>query len=295
MSALLEQIKTYAGLVEHELQMYLENMVHEAHLKESMAYSLMAGGKRLRPSLALATCRMFGENEAKALPFACALEMIHTYSLIHDDLPAMDNDDLRRGKPTNHKVFGEAHAILAGDGLLSLAFEIMADVCMHEPSMQNLQAMYAVALGAGVKGMVAGQSLDLLSEQSESRDESLLETIHRKKTGAMLLASLEAGAFCANADQEALTLIRTYGEAYGILFQITDDILDAVGNAKNLGKTPGKDAGSNKLTFVTKFGLEGAKEQARLQAARAEQALLPFGERAWFLKELVQYTLTRNA
>ncbi len=289
-----EQQGQYIGLVEPALKSYLQTEGIPDLLRRSMLYSVLAGGKRLRPCMTLAAAELNGGSVEDALPFACALELIHTYSLIHDDLPAMDNDDFRRGRPTNHKVFGEGHAILAGDGLLSLAFEIMLDTAVQQENLGIIRAASAIAKGSGVCGMVAGQSLDLQQEGKRVPDKALLNEIHRGKTAAMLIASVEAGAYCANADDWAVKALREFGGQYGLLFQITDDILDVTGNPEELGKSTGKDEREGKLTFPCLYGLEGAKKQAGLAADAAAEALRPFGEKAWFFKSLIEYTLTRR-
>ena len=233
----LEQQKQYASLVDQALTVYLAAEDIPKQLLESMSYSVLAGGKRLRPTIALAVCEMLNGSMEDAMPFACALEMIHTYSLIHDDLPAMDNDDYRRGRLTNHKVFGEGQAILAGDALLSYAFELMLKEIATCPGPRLVLAAQAVAKGAGVTGMVAGQALDLQNEGSGRMDENTLLSIHRGKTAAMLLASVEAGAYCAGAGEDILAYLRDFGSHYGLLFQITDDILDITGDKGSMGKT----------------------------------------------------------
>lgn len=251
-------------------------------LRESMAYSLLGGGKFLRSALCLESCRLLNGDIAMAKQAACAIEMIHSYSLIHDDLPAMDNDDMRRGKPSNHKVFGEAGAILAGDGLLSLALELLSGAC-------NQNVIHAVAEGAF--DMVAGQSLDLLNADGADA----LYEIHRLKTGALIKAAIFAGAFCDNPDERDIKALSAFSEAFGLLFQITDDILDVTGNAANLGKTIGKDAREGKLTFVTHYGLEAAKRHAEEQADATRAALAVFDDRASFFLALTDATLARDA
>ncbi len=268
------------------VQKHLEELLNARHmpamLRESMSYSLFAGGKRLRPSLCMESCRMLSGDQTKALNAACALEMIHTYSLIHDDLPAMDDDDMRRGKPSNHVAFGEANAILAGDGLLSLAFETLAEQCGDE-------ALCIAAKGAF--DMVAGQSLDLSGCTTK---ESLYMT-HHLKTGALIKASVLTGAACAKGTDGELKALTEFSEAYGLLFQITDDILDVTGEAAVLGKSVGKDERDGKLTFVTLYGLEGASKEAGRQALLADNALSSFGARALFFSALIRYTLHRCA
>lgn len=289
-----EHHAAYTALVEAALRGYFTSEIPEL-LRESMGYSLFAGGKRLRPCMALAACAMLGGHSEDAMPFACALEMIHTYSLIHDDLPAMDNDDLRRGKPTNHKVFGEGQAILAGDGLLSYAMEIMLDKLINSPTPQYIRAAQAVSHGAGIFGMVHGQCLDLQLEGRGQVDEALLHTIHKGKTAAMLKASVLAGAHCANTGAAQLAGLHAFGTAYGLLFQITDDILDVEGHEQALGKTIGKDAYAGKLTFPSIYGLDGARAHAEAAANDAIRALQIFGDSAEYFQLLVTYTVTRKS
>lgn len=237
-------------------------------LFEAMKYSMEAGGKRIRPVLLLAANEMLGGEREEALPFAIAVEMIHTYSLIHDDLPAMDNDDFRRGKPSNHKKFGEGLAILAGDGLLSLAFELCLDSVNGENS---LKAARILAHAAGVNGMVAGQAADLESERGETVSESALSFIIENKTAKMICAPLEAAA--ALNGGKYFSELSAYGEALGRMFQVTDDILDVEGEFENMGKTLGKDQKEEKLTSVKFYGLNGAKELADRLYAESVRAL----------------------
>lgn len=291
----LEQQKQYAAMVDEALAVYLAADDIPSQLLESMSYSVFAGGKRLRPAIALAACEMLHGAVEDCMPFACALEMIHTYSLIHDDLPAMDNDDYRRGKLTSHKVFGEGQAVLAGDALLSYAFELMLRELVKRPKRPLIRAAEAVARGAGVRGMVAGQCMDLMHEGGNRMDETALLQIHRGKTSAMLLAAVEAGAYCADCEEAKLFCLREFGLQYGLLFQITDDILDITGDQEILGKTPGKDEKAQKLTFPAIYGLDGAKVKAEEAAAAAYAALDLLGESAAFFRALITYTLARSA
>ena len=270
-------------------------------IRKAMEYSLMAGGKRLRPVLFLSSyelaCRHSRvEPETDPIrPMACALEMIHTYSLIHDDLPAMDDDDYRRGKPSNHKVFGEGMAVLAGDGLLSYAFETMlAALAAHGGDVGYLCAVQAVAEGAGVGGMVAGQAVDLEAEREAKVDADTLEYIHAHKTGAMIKAAVVAGAHIAHADAAQLSAIGAFGSLYGLLFQITDDVLDVSGSFAGMGKTLGKDQAAHKLTYVSLYGLEAARRVAADTARRAKEALAIFGQAAEYFIELTEATLQRD-
>ena len=238
-----------------------------------MKYSLHAGGKRLRPILFISAYELASNDNSREgctqseldaiIPMACALEMIHTYSLIHDDLPAMDNDDYRRGKLTNHRVYGEAIAILAGDGLLNLAYEVMLE---HLPSSQErlsgyLKAMAVIASSAGISGMISGQSADIQSQEGEN-DESVLNYIHSHKTEALITGALKAGALVNGGDTRVLDALSGYGKAFGLAFQITDDILDLKGDLVQLGKAPGSDVKKGKLTYPAKYGLEKSRKMA---------------------------------
>ncbi|NWJ40792.1 MAG: polyprenyl synthetase family protein [Geothrix sp.] len=226
-------------------------------LAEAVRYSLEAGGKRVRPVLCMLACEAVGGTPAQALPGALAVEYVHTYSLIHDDLPAMDDDDLRRGRPTNHKVFGEGHAILAGDALLTEAFGVLATADLDP--VRRAEALGLLAEGAGWKGMAGGQALDLEGENIEAYDLDHLRLIHRLKTGALLRASLEIGAVLGGATPAGRAALRAYGETIGLAFQIQDDILDATATDADLGKRAGKDAGRGKITYPSLLGLDGAR------------------------------------
>jgi geranylgeranyl diphosphate synthase type II len=244
-------------------------------LAEAARYSLEAGGKRVRPVLCMLAAEAVGGTADQALPGALALEYIHTYSLIHDDLPAMDDDDLRRGRPTNHKVFGEGHAILAGDALLTEAFGVLAAADLDP--IRRAEALVLLAEGAGWRGMVGGQALDLEGEKLESYDLAHLQRIHRLKTGALLRASVEIGAVLGGASTEVRAALRAYGEAIGLAFQIQDDILDTTATDADLGKRTGKDAAKGKITYPSLLGLEGAREalHAATEKALCHLASLP--------------------
>ena len=241
-------------------------------LWEAMSYSLEAGGKRIRPALLLAACETAGGDSGEALPFACALEMIHTYSLIHDDLPAMDNDDLRRGQPTNHKVFGENVAILAGDGLLNAAAELMAASAVKMRNQRGIRAMEIIMRHAGVTGMIAGQSEDVTSEGQEPR-EDIIRYIHEHKTADLLEAAVEAGLALAGAGEEEISIGHDYALHLGYAFQMTDDLLDVTGSADKLGKSTGKDQEQNKMTWVALRGVEGTAEDAHREIELAKETL----------------------
>ena len=261
-------------------------------LREAMAYSLEAGGKRLRPVLLLAACEMAGGSLEEAMPFACALEMIHTYSLIHDDLPAMDNDDLRRGRPTSHKVFGEAMAILAGDGLLHAAAELMLRAACSMGDLRGTRAAEAILRRAGVTGMVAGQTLDVTGEGSEPTLEKV-SYIHKHKTADLLTAPIEAGLLLAGATQAQVAVGIAFGQRLGVAFQIVDDVLDVQGSSALLGKSTGKDVAQGKLTWVALKGVERARADAAEEIAEAIRALDALEMDTNFLKTLAQSTLDR--
>lgn len=272
-----------------------EKDVPEKTLYKAMKYSLLAGGKRLRPVLALAVCDMLGENPGKVLPYACAIELIHTYSLIHDDLPAMDNDDYRRGRLTNHKVYGEAMAILAGDALLNLAFESMLahTVQTGDRLMEKLHAMEYIARAAGASGMIGGQVVDLESE-GKSIPTDLLDYMHRCKTGALIKAPVMAAAFLCGAGEKEKERLETFAAGLGLAFQIRDDLLDVEGSLETMGKRTGSDAANEKTTFITLYGVERSREMLEQITRQAVDSLAPFGEKAEFLVALARYLVTRN-
>ena len=293
-----EQYNRYVGMVEETLEKLLpasaqarpdEAGVIPAHLCETMRYSLLAGGKRVRPVLLLAACEMLGGELEQAKPPAGALEMIHTYSLIHDDLPGMDDDDYRRGRLTNHKVYGVGHAILAGDGLLNYAYECMLSNALSYP--QNLaghvKAASAIAGRAGVCGMIAGQSIDLLSEHAQP-DADTLAYIHAHKTADLLTAPLMAAAYISGADDAQIAALSRFGACVGLAFQIDDDLLDVEGDAAQMGKQTGMDAQRGKMTWPALFGVEESKRRSAQLWQEAEKALDGFGERAWFLRAFAE-------
>src|SRR5579864_2143048 len=262
-------------------------------IHQAMRYSVFAGGKRIRPILCLETARIFESDIAAALHPACAMEMIHTYSLIHDDLPALDNDDLRRGKPTCHKKFGEATAILAGDALLTLAFETIGKTPV-EPA-RSIAMVTEIATAAGtVNGMVGGQVADLEAEGHRIAPE-MLEYIHRSKTAALIRASVAAGALCAGAGAEDVARLRRFGESIGWAFQVTDDILDVEESSASLGKTAGKDVAQQKATYPAIHGLPRSHEIANELAGKAVAELEPYGEKASRLREIAEYLVIRRA
>ena len=262
-------------------------------IHEAMAYSIFAGGKRFRPVLCMAACEAVCGNGMPALDAACALECIHTYSLIHDDLPGMDNDDYRRGKLTNHKVFGEGMAILAGDALLTYAFEILASMDDSSNSRRIIQIILEAAKASGEAGMIGGQVVDILSEQKAPNQE-LLEYIHTHKTGALIAASVRIGAILGGADDVQLDALTVYAYQLGLAFQITDDILDVVGDADKIGKPVGSDEKNQKATYPLLFGLEQSKQMAKDAVDTAIKALEPFGANADMLRQLALYLLSRE-
>ncbi len=284
----------FRGRVNAALEKYvLQGTGCPSQLQAAMSYSLLAGGKRLRPVLVLLACEACGGSPEAALPAACALEMVHTYSLIHDDLPAMDDDDLRRGRPTNHKVYGEALAILAGDALLTLAFELVArDV---QPPHIAAACCADLANAAGAVGMVAGQVADLEAESlTEAATVELLEGIHRRKTGRLLCSALTMGARIAQADTDTLSRLQQYGLNIGLAFQITDDLLDVRGNAEKIGKGVNKDAALGKLTYPSLLGIEASEQRATALIEAACHLLEPMGSRAQPLRDLAQFILHRD-
>ena len=262
-------------------------------LRSAMRYSLLLPGKRLRPILLLASYAMLLENWQQVLPFACAIEMIHSYSLIHDDLPALDNDDMRRGQPTNHRIFGENIAILAGDGLLNMAYETMlsAPISMQKPA-QALAAAREISVRAGVSGMIAGQTLDVKLEGEMPKAE-YVAYIHKHKTADLLTAPVAAGLLLADATDRQLAAGKIYGENLGLAFQIVDDLLDVVGDAQTMGKATGMDAARGKMTWPALKGVENSRKDAHDAVCRAVDALHIFGEKASFLQVLAQETLVR--
>lgn len=280
-------------LVERALQAELDRTdILDDKLRASMAYSLMAGGKRLRPILLMAAADAVGADGTKFITAACALEMIHTYSLIHDDLPAMDNDDYRRGKLTNHKAYDEGTAILAGDALLTLAFSVILRQ-QDVPAERLLRIVDEISRLAGAEGMVGGQMLDLEAENRRISMEEL-QRVHMGKTGALFRAALRSGAILAGASEQQLAALTAYADHFGLAFQITDDILDVVGTAEDIGKPVGSDEKNHKSTYVTLTSLDEAQSLARQTVESAVDALHIFGDEAAFLRELVLYLVLRK-
>lgn len=282
----------YKEIIDTHLLDFIPNIDNKSiSLYEAMKYSLTAGGKRLRPVLLLAACEFAGGDIKEAIPYACAIEYIHTYSLIHDDLPAMDNDDLRRGQPTNHKVYGEALAILAGDGLLTTAFEaINKDMMLYfdepEKMRKRINASFEIAKGAGCKGMVAGQVSDIEAETNDCSNE-MLEYIHINKTGALIKSAIKAGLYLGNPTGEMLSQLDIYAENLGLAYQIADDILDVIGNPAELGKATGSDKKKNKTTYTSINGLEAAQERLQQLTDDAVEAIARYYDNAEFFRDLV--------
>jgi geranylgeranyl diphosphate synthase type II len=268
----------------------------EKNVLEAVRYSLGAGGKRLRPILCLAAAEVVGGSWQIAMPAACALEMIHTYSLIHDDLPAMDNDDYRRGKLTNHKVFGEAMAILAGDALLTEAFYIISKSreSLDVSPDRILEVILIIAKGAGFRGMIGGQAIDLECENLDV-DIAVVEYMHVHKTGALITAPLEAGAILGGGSDEQVKSLKRYGHHLGLAFQITDDLLDIEGDAQLMGKQPGSDVAKNKKTYPAVLGIPKTREAARSHVEEALKSLEPFDDKATPLRAIARYLLSRRA
>ena len=280
-----------------EVNKYLSSYLEEKEclqgtIYKAMNYSLHAGGKRIRPVLMMACAELMGGARESVMPFACAVEMIHTYSLIHDDLPCMDDDDLRRGKPTNHKVYGEAVAVLAGDALLNYAFETMLKNSEVSPNM-TLAAMTELATASGIDGMIGGQIIDIESE-GKTIDAVTLMTMHLHKTAALIMASAKIGALVGGGDKEDLIAMEEFARYLGIAFQIKDDILDVTGNEEELGKKTGMDSALEKSTFVSIYGLEQAEKLLCDYTQKAVETLSRYGEKAEFLKELANFLLSRN-
>lgn len=267
----------------------------EQQVSRAMFYSLSNGGKRLRPYLVCEVANLFGISEDISFPVAAPLEMLHTYSLIHDDLPAMDNDDFRRGKPTCHKQFDEATAIIAGDGLLTYAFEVLSKAPVISPETKlKLISLLAERAGA-FNGMIAGQMLDLQTDKSpELSSEEIIKHIEEMKTGCLIAYAVQAGAIIGNASSEEYTALTTYARKIGIAFQISDDILDVIGDSALMGKTLGKDAKQGKLTFVSLYGLDNARQKAEKLITEAKESLQLFGSKAADLKDLADFIISRN-
>lgn len=286
---------TYYNNQKKLVEAFLENRLAKkgiSKVDDAMAYSLLAGGKRIRPVLLMATAEALGVKGYNYLPVACGLEMIHTYSLIHDDLPCMDNDDYRRGRLTNHKVFGEAMAVLAGDGLLTLAFEVMLEQ-KNVDAKALIETVREMAMCAGNFGMVGGQGLDLENEGKSITAEELRK-MHAGKTGALFIAAVRGGAHLAGANEKELLALTKFADLLGLAFQITDDILDVEGTTEELGKTAGSDEKNHKSTYVSLYGLDAAKALAEKTVAEALECLEMFGENAEALREITRLMCSRK-
>jgi geranylgeranyl diphosphate synthase type II len=281
-----EYLRCQTGLINDRLDELLPGPEEQpGSVHQAMRYSIFAGGKRIRPVLTLSTAELVGGRTEEVLDTACALEMIHTYSLIHDDLPCMDDDDIRRGKPTLHKAFPEGIAVLAGDALHALAFEILAS---SAPSA----VVQEVAQAIGSRGMIGGQTVDLESEGKELSPEEI-EFIHRHKTGVLIATAVRAGALCCRADEQILQSLSQYGERIGLAFQIIDDILDVEGSAQILGKQVGVDVNRQKATYPRVFGLEHSRDEALRLISEAKEYLLPFGPNGHVLYQMADFIVQR--
>jgi geranylgeranyl diphosphate synthase, type II len=290
-------LKEQCARIDAALNSYLPKETELPHsLHKAMRYSVFAGGKRVRPILMLAACQAVGGDTEVAIPAACSMEMIHTYSLIHDDLPAMDDDDFRRGNPTNHKVFGEAIAILAGDALLTEAFKLISSPCFADKASPaaRLAVIHEIATCAGSYGMVGGQVVDMESEGKPDIDLPTVQYIHTHKTGALIKAAVVAGAILGGADEQKLAAITRYGEAAGLAFQIADDILDIEGTTEEIGKDAGSDQARGKATYPAVMGLAAAKQEAKVMMDEAFKALEIFGSEADHLREIAAYIVKRK-
>lgn len=290
-----QDLKEKASFIENLLKQYMpKEEGYQKTVIEAMNYSLSAGGKRLRPILTLEACKVVGGNEEEAIPFAIAIEMIHTYSLIHDDLPALDNDDLRRGRPTNHKVYGEAMGILAGDALLNYAFEVMLAGSINKENPEKyLNAINEIAKGAGIYGMIGGQVVDVESENKQIEKEKL-DYIHMNKTAAMMVGCMRAGAIIGGANEEQMEEITKYAKNIGLSFQIVDDILDIVGDESKLGKKVGSDIENHKSTYPSILGLDKSKEIAYDLIDEANRSIEKLSDNVDFLKGLAEYIIDRE-
>ena len=291
-------IKTAMQKTAKEIEHLIQELIPESEsaedkLFDSMRYSVLNGGKRLRPFLLAETAKMFGVNHDNALRAGCAVECIHSYSLVHDDLPAMDNSDLRRGNPTTHKKYGEATAILAGDALLTYAFEILADNRTHEDPMVRCKLVSLLAKASGMHGMVGGQMLDLIAETTPFNIGEVTR-LQRMKTGALIAVSIEMGAILGQATNQEIIGLRNYANDIGLAFQIVDDLLDYESTEEEMGKPVGRDEEAGKATFVTIMGIDRAKEQAKILTEQAIGHLAMFEEKGKMLEEIARYIIERK-
>ena len=288
-----QKLYAYLERINEKLHFYIDSIEEKSIVSEAMEYSLMNAGKRVRPVMALAFCEMLGGDIERVLPYACAVEMIHTYSLIHDDLPCMDDDDLRRGKPSCHKQFGEAYALLAGDALLNLAAEV---VCGRFDDLEPHIALGCGKIlftGTGIDGMIGGQTLDLASENTQLSLETL-KKMQALKTGKLLTVPCQIGVLAAGGSEADMQTALEFGTAIGLQFQIVDDILDVTSTEETLGKPIGSDVANEKSTYVSLLGLDKAEQTALEMQKQALALLKPYGEKAWFLNEQVNALSTRN-
>ncbi len=287
-----EELKQYSDLIDNELEKYIrKDKCLEQKLNESVKYSLMAGGKRIRPTLMIATYKLFKEDYEKCFPFAVAMEMIHNFSLIHDDLPGIDNDDFRHGKPTNHKQFNEATAILAGDSLLNYAYLIISQDLKNNMTKEKIEAFYELA--NAVDRMIIGEYVDTEYEGKKVLEDEL-EYMHKNKTGALIRASVRIGAILANAEKEDLKKLTLFAEKIGLAFQIRDDILSEIGNEKILGKPVGNDKKRKKCTYVSKYGLKKAEEELNKNIDEAINLINYYENKGEFFKNIANYIKDRN-
>lgn len=294
MDRLEDALKDVAGAVTAEIERLIPSSDGmDSRLFEAMSYAVVAGGKRLRPFLVVTSSELFNVARRSALRVAAAIEMVHTYSLVHDDLPAMDDDDLRRGKPTCHVMFDEATAILAGDALLTLAFEVLGDEATHSNPKVRSRLIQSLAASAGGRGMVGGQAIDLAAE-SESLDIASIIRLQRMKTGELIAFSCTSGAILGKASEHAYNALHAYAHDLGLAFQITDDLLDTLGDEVNLGKRVGKDAAAGKATFVSILGAGRAREQARMLVDQAIVHLKMFGDKADLLRDVARFVIERR-
>lgn len=283
---------------QNDINDYLDKTIpsddkHIGTILSSMRYSVFAGGKRLRPVLMLGTAEIFDCPFENIMPYAAGIEMIHTYSLIHDDLPGMDDDDYRRGKPTNHRVYGTGMAILAGDGLLNFAFEHMLEHAYKNNGGKYVKAVLEIAHASGIHGMIGGQSVDI-ENTGKPMSMELIKYMHKNKTGALIKAAVKSSAIISGADDDDIKRLGLYGSNLGLAFQIIDDILDVCGDDKKLGKDTGSDASNNKATYVSLYGIEKSKDAAASLTEKAICALKHYGDRAQFLYKLTDYLLKRD-
>lgn len=286
----------YRTLVDAALEAVLPEVAGPtARLHEAMRYSVLGGGKRIRPALCLASCEAVGAPASAAAPAGAALELVHAYSLVHDDLPCMDDDDLRRGRPTNHRVFGEALAVLAGDGLLTLAFEVLAEAAEPPQESRRLEMIRLLAHGAGLRGMVGGQALDVESEGLEEIDLPTLQFIHTRKTGALVGAACRMGAICGGGNEAQVASLGKFGEKVGLAFQIVDDLLDETGASDALGKSTHKDRSRGKMTYPRLFGMDESRRKAKELGDAAVEIAAEFGSDGRALHDLARHLMERTS